>query len=118
MDAQRFTELLGKLIKRRRKPLHRVVDGLPAHKTASVREYVASTQGKLSQHVLPGYAPDLNPDELVWSHVKRTDVARSPLRAGEKLEIRIDEQLREMQKNRPLIRSFFRASDVAYIWDS
>ena len=118
LNAERFIELLRKLMKRRRKPLHLVIDGLPAHKTVSVREYVASTQGKLSLHVLPGYAPDLNPDELVWSHVKRTGVARSPLRAGEKLEIRIEQQLREMQKNRRLIRSFFRAPDVAYIWDS
>ena len=99
-------------------PLHLVIDGLPAHKKASVGEYVTSTNGKLTLHVLPGYAPDLNPDELVWSHVKRTGVARSPLRAGEKLEIRIDEQLREMKKNRRLIRSFFRAPDVAYLWDS
>lgn len=55
-------------------------------------------------HVLPGYAPDLNPDDLVWSYVKRTDAARNPLRVGEKLEIRIDGQLREMQKNRRLVR--------------
>lgn len=34
--------------------------------------YVAGTNGKLILHLLPGYAPDLNPDELVWSHVKRT----------------------------------------------
>jgi transposase len=118
LNAALFIDLLKRLMKRRRKPLHLVVDGLPAHKTASVRKYVASTQGKLTLHVLPGYAPDLNPDELVWSHVKRTGVARNPLRAGEKLEIRIDEQLREMHKNRRLIRSFFRAPDVAYIFDS
>ena len=73
----------------------------------------------LSLHVLPGYyAPDLHSDVLVWSHVKRTGVVRSPLRAGEKLEIRIEEQLREMRKNRRLIRLFFLAPDVAYIWDS
>jgi len=118
LNAELFIELLKKLMKGRRKPLHLVVDGLPAHKKASVGEYVTSTQGKLTLHVLPGYAPDLNPDELVWSHVKRTGVARSPLRAGEKLEIRIDEQLREMKKDRRLIRSFFRAPDVAYLWDS
>ena len=117
LNAELFIELLKKLMKGRRKPLHLVVDGLPAHKKASVGEYVTSTNGKLTLHVLPGYAPDLNPDELVWSHVKRTGVARSPLRAGEKLEIRIDEQLREMQKNRRLIRSFFLAPDVAYLWD-
>ena len=87
-------------------------------RATAVREYIESTNGKLSMHVLPGYAPDLNPDELVWSHVKRTGVARNPLRAGEKLEIRIEQQLRDMQKNRRLVRSFFRAPDVSYIWDS
>ena len=95
--------------------MHLVVDGLPAHKKAKVREYIASTNGKLSMHVLPGYAPDLNPDELVWSHVKRTGVARNPLRAGEKLSIRVDQRLRNMQKNRRLVRSLFQAPSVAYI---
>src|SRR5438093_10416416 len=61
---------------RRKKPVLLVLDCLPAHKRAIVREYVASTDGLLSLHFLPGYAPDLNPDELVWSHVKRTGTAR------------------------------------------
>lgn len=42
------------------------------------KHYVASTQGRLTLHFLPGDAPDLNPDELVWSHAKRTGVARNP----------------------------------------
>jgi len=50
---------------RRKKPVLLVLDGLPAHKHAIVREYVESTDGRLSLHFLPGYAPDLNPDELV-----------------------------------------------------
>ena len=41
--------------------------GLPAHKTRAVRDYVDELRGKLTLHFLPGYAPDLNPDELVWS---------------------------------------------------
>jgi transposase len=44
-----------------------------------VKEYVQSLAEKLQLHFLPGYAPDLNPDELVWSHAKRTGVARNPL---------------------------------------
>ncbi|UIF88986.1 transposase (plasmid) [Cupriavidus necator] len=82
-----------------------------------MREYIESTKGKLTMHVLPGYAPDLNPDEFVWSHLKRTGVARNPLRAGEKLEIRVEQQLRGLQKKRSLIRSFFEAPSVAYISD-
>ena len=57
------------------KPVHLVVDGLPAHKTTLVKTYVASTNGMLTLHFLPGYAPELNPDELVWGHMKRTGVA-------------------------------------------
>ena len=68
-------------------------------------------------HVLPGYASDLNPDELVWSHVKRTGVARNPLRAGEKLDLRIKQQLHDVQRNRRLVRSCFDTPSVAYISD-
>ena len=117
LNAELFIELLKKLMKGRSKPVHLVVDGLPAHKKANVREYIASTRGKLSMHVLPGYAPDLNPDELVWSYVKRTGVARNPLRAGEKLELRIEKQLHDVQRNRRLVRSFFGTPSVAYISD-
>jgi transposase len=117
LSAELFVQLLKKMMRGRTRPVHLVVDGLPAHKKANVREYIESTKGKLSMHVLPGYAPDLNPDELVWSHVKRTGVARNPLRAGEKLEIRIDQQLRNVRNNRRLVQSFFEAPSVAYISD-
>jgi transposase len=49
----------------------------------------ASTEGRQTLHFLPGYAPELNPDELVWSHVKRTGISRMPLRKGEKLSEKI-----------------------------
>ena len=71
--------LLRKLMRGRRKSVYLVLDSLPAHKTARVRAYVASTNDRLTLHFLPGNAPDLDPDELVRSHVKRTGVARSPL---------------------------------------
>lgn len=79
LNAELVVELLQKMMKYRGKPVHLVLDGLPAHKTALVKKYVASTQGRLNLHILPGYAPGLNPDELVWSHVKRTGTARRPL---------------------------------------
>lgn len=86
LNAELFVVLLRKMMRPRERSVHLVLDGLPAHKKACVREYVESTKGKLMLHCLPGYTPDLNPDELVWSHVKRTGVARRPLQKGEKLE--------------------------------
>ena len=117
LDGVLFVELLKKLMRHRKRPVHLILDGLPAHKRALVQEFVKSTQGKLSLHFLPGYAPDLNPDELVWSHVKRTGTARRPLQQGEKLHDKIHAELLALQTNRPLVRSFFRAPSVAYIAD-
>lgn len=117
LNGELFVELLKKMMYRRRKSVHLILDSLPAHKRTIVNEYVASTQGRLTLHFLPGYAPDLNPDELVWSHVKRTGTARRPLQKGEKLREKIEEQLAKLQKLPGLIRSFFNAPSVAYIGD-
>lgn len=117
LTGELFVELLKKLMYRRKKPLHLIVDGLPAHKKKVVKDYVAGTGGRLTLHVLPGYAPDLNPDELVWSYAKRTGVARRPLMKGEKLQDRVHEQLQKIGNNPKLVRSFFKHPSVAYITD-
>ena len=117
MTAELFVALLKHIMRRRRKPLFLVLDSLPAHKAKMVRDYVESTNGKLELHFLPGYAPELNPDELVWNYVKRTGTAKSPLAFGELLQDRIDADLQAVQADPALIRSFFRAPSVAYIAD-
>jgi transposase len=117
LNAELFATLLRQMMQHRRKPVHLVVDGLPAHRTALVKAYVASTEGMLTLHFLPGYAPELNPDELVWSHVKRTGVARTPLRQGEKLQAKIEAQLTAIKRTPRLVKSFFKAPSVAYITD-
>jgi transposase len=82
-----------------------------------VKDYVASTKGMLTLHFLPGYAPELNPDEMVWSRMKRAGVARTPLRRGEKLQAKIEAQLSAITRMPQLIRSFCNAPSVAYITD-
>jgi transposase len=117
LTAELFVSLLRKLMWHRPKLVHLVVDGLPAHKTKLVKDFVQSTEGRLTLHFLPGYAPELNPDELVWSHVKRTGVARTPLRKGESLKDKIEAQLARIKNAPKLVRSFFRAPTVSYITD-
>lgn len=95
-----------------------MLDRLPAHKTALVKKYLASTEGRLTLlHSLSGNAPNLNPDELAWSHVQRTGTARRPLQKGEKLRDKIEEQLAALKKFPLLVRSFFKAPSVACIGD-
>lgn len=117
LTGELFVDLLKKLMYRRKKPLHLIVDGLPAHKKTVVKEYLQSLDGKLQLHFLPGYAPDLNPDELVWSHAKRTGLARNPLKAGETMEQRVYGQLKQIEQDPALVRAFFKHPSVAYIFD-
>jgi hypothetical protein len=79
-----------------------------------VKAYIASTDGLLTLHFFPGY---VKPDELVWSHVKRTGVARMPPRKGEKLKDKIEAQLAALKKTPRLVQSFFMAPSVVYITD-
>ncbi len=67
-----FVDLLRLMMRGRRKSLHLILDGLPAHKAPAVKEYVAGLDGKLILHYLPGYAPDLDPDEMSWSGAMRS----------------------------------------------
>jgi transposase len=112
-----FVTLLRRMMRGRRRSLHVILDGLPAHKTTAVTQYVTGLNGALTLHYLPGYAPDLNPDELVWSYAKRTGTARRPLQKGEKLNERVTRQLAAIGRRPALVRSFFRHPSVAYISD-
>jgi len=78
-----FVAMLKQIMRRRRKPLFLVLDSLPAHKAKGRAGLCRSDQWQTEMHFLPGYAPELNPDELVWSHMKRTGTAKRPLAANE-----------------------------------
>jgi transposase len=117
MSADLFVAMLKLIMDRRRRPLFLILDSLPAHKAKVVLDYVKEKNGKLKLFFLPGYAPELNPDELVWSHMKRTGTAKRPLASNESLQDRVEADLFKIKKNRRLVRSFFKAPDVSYISD-
>lgn len=118
MSADLFVAMLQLIMRHRRRPLFLILDSLPAHKAKVVLDYVEATKGKLKLFFLPGYAPELNPDELVWSHMKRAGTAKRPLASNESLQDRVESDLLNIQRNRALVRSFFRAPDVSYISDA
>jgi transposase len=50
-------------------------DGLPAHHGPAVREFLAQGGAeRIHFERLPGYAPDLNPDEGIWHYLKRVEL--------------------------------------------
>ena len=117
LNALRFIELLRHFMRRRTGGVFLVLDGHPAHIAKAVAHYVQSLTGRLELHFLPGYAPELNPDEFVWNHLKRQGVSKKPLLRNESLRSRVQADLAEIKSRPALVRSFFRAPSVAYTAD-
>jgi len=113
-NQHRFVEFLKQFMRGRRTSVFLVVDGHPSHRGRKVAEYVQASQGRLELHFLPGYAPDLNPDEFVWNHVKTHGISKNPLRENESLFERVQADLEHINRFPSLVRSFFRAPSVAY----
>ena len=84
-NADVFIDCLKDLLKNRRRPVCIITDGHPVHKSKKVRDFVTGLAGRLSIFILPPYAPDLNPDELVGNYIRQTGTARMPLKKGESL---------------------------------
>ena len=117
LNAARFVDFLRDFMKGRHKPVFLVVDGHPSHKAKKVQAYVQSLRGKLELHFLPPYAPDLNPDEFVWSHAKTNGVSKKPLGRNESLKRRVANDLEAIRQDKGLVKSFFCAVCVAYAKD-
>jgi transposase len=117
LNGTRFVELLTHFMRGRKSPVLLVLDGHPAHIAKVVAQYVQSLEGRLELHFLPGYAPELNPDEFVWNHLKRQGVSKTPLRKDESLRSRVQSDLADIKSRPGLVRSFFHAPSVAYTRD-
>ncbi len=52
-----------------------VWDGLPAHKSRVMQGYLWRQRRWLRVERLPGYAPDLNPVEMLWGNIKGQELA-------------------------------------------
>jgi transposase len=117
LNAESLVEFLRNFMRGRGDKVLLVVDGHPAHKANLVKEYVVELAGRLELHFLPPYAPDLNPDEFVWNHMKNNGVSKKPLKKNESLRERVEQDLVTLHNNQLLVASFFSAESVAYVND-
>ena len=114
VTAKVFIEFLQRLLVNASSPIFLVVDGHPTHKAKSVKRFAQEQNGWLELHYLPAYAPELNPDELVWNDLKNNALGRKFITSREALRELTISHLRRMQKLPALIQSFFRAPATQY----
>jgi transposase len=104
--AARFLKHLQQTIGER---LLVIWDGSPIHRSRAVKAVLECAEGRIWLERLPGYAPDLNPDESVWQHLKNVQLANvcSPDLATHRHELR--NAIRRFKRQQShLIPAFFK----------
>ncbi len=74
-DAAAVVGFLRVLLRKIRGPILLIWDGSPIHRGHEIKDFLKrGAAPRLHLEQLPGYAPDLNPDEGIWNYLKRVEL--------------------------------------------
>jgi transposase len=110
LDTIEFLLHLGRLAGDR---LLVVWDGSPIHRRAEVSGFVAEARGAIVVERLPSYAPDLNPVEWLWRHLKAFELRNLSCLDLEQLHLEFHLALGRVRQKPRLMRSFFEGAELA-----
>ena len=109
-----FIEFMRRMLKQVKRKIYLIVDGHPVHRSNAAKKYVADKTKRLRLIRLPGYCPELNPDELLNQDVKTNALGKS--RPANKAEMiaGIRSHLHRRQKQPHVIQNLFQEKHVRY----
>ena len=114
LNSDKFIEFLKRLIHNAENPIYLILDGHPVHKAGKVQKFAFSTQGRLKLFYLPPYSPELNPDEMVWNHLKQHKVGKLSIKGPDHMKSKITSFLRSLQRSPSKIMGFFNQPQLRY----
>jgi transposase len=87
-------------------------DGLPAHRSRLVQEYLRTLSGKIVVTPLPAYAPELNPVEFIWAYLKHHELPNVCAKDLWHLGDGARRSLKRMRRRKTLIAAFWKQSSL------
>ena len=114
VNASVFIEFLNRLMIGSKNKIFLIVDRGPAHVAKKTKAFVADLGGRLRLFYLPPYAPDTNPDELVWKHLKADTVGRTSIASLDEFRNKVKSSMLSLQRNPGKIRAFFQKPSLQY----
>ena len=87
-------------------------DGAAIHRCRLVQEFAAGTRGRLELARLPAYAPELNPAEYLWAHLKEHEIANLCVKEAWQLSLHATAALRRMRRRPRIIRACFAQAEL------
>jgi transposase len=94
-----------------RHPIILIWDRLNAHRGQLVQQYMEKASG-LYMEYLPPYAPELNPNEYCWSHLKNNPLANYCPENVDQLHGKVLEVSKPLHSHQSLLSGFVRASKL------
>ncbi len=112
VDAYDTDSLIGALGELRRflggEKATLVWDGLPAHRSKAMATWLGRQRHWLVVERLPGYAPDLNPVEALWSNLKGVELANLAADTLEEVTAAAERGIQRIRATPHLAYSFLR----------
>jgi len=117
--TKRFTgtvmiDFLQRLIKQNKQKVFLIVDGHPVHRSRQVKRWVYRHRKGIRLFFLPGYSPQLNPDELLNQDVKTNAVGRNRPQNQPEMMCQVRSYLRSTQRRPLIVKNYFKHKDVHY----
>ncbi len=113
MNRFAFVNFLKYLIRSVDKPVIVITDGHPAHRAKYTQDYVKKESKLLGLHLLPGYSPELNPDEQAWNHLKEK-LGKVALKTKDDFIKFVRGRMRSLQQTPEAVKGFFRLHHTQY----
>ena len=88
-------------------------DGSPIHRAHEVREFLMGGKGWVHLERLPPYAPELNPDEGVWQHLKKVELRNLCCHDLTQLHGELTLAISRLRQKPNIIQSFFAHAKLA-----
>jgi transposase len=87
-------------------------DGAMIHRSAAIRDYLDSLNGRIQAAKLPAYAPELNPAEYIWGYFKQHQLPNLCARDLGQLGALGRKALRNMRRRPKLIAAFWKQAEL------
>ena len=87
-------------------------DGAPIHRSRLVKDYVSSTRRRLVIERLPAYAPELNPVEYMWGHLKTHEIANLVVTQAWELSLEATAALRRIRRRTTIVAACYSQSEL------
>ena len=109
-----FLRFLRRLVRQANRKVILIVDGHPVHRSRAVHRWLTQHADRIAMFLLPGYSPDLNPDEMLNQDVKSNAVGKRPPRDQPRMMRTVRNYLERRRRNPDLVRRYFQEESVRY----